>query len=130
MDKIKSTQKEIIRRLIDLIIKGADDKKQALKLLEYYEKTKESEYKELIKGKKVITIKGMVDIFDKNGKRIQTVAVNEKRLINESQMVAFRQGNLQSWVSIRYPGGINRSVTVTGSGKCTIEDYYLYKHTL
>jgi len=126
----KSTQNKIIRMLIDLVIKGTEEKKQALKLIEYYEKTKELEEKKLIKNLRVISIKGMVDVFDKNGRRVQSVAVNEERLINESQMVAFRQGNIQSWVSIRYPGGINKSVTVTGSGRCGVEDFYRLKHTL
>jgi len=94
--------------------------------LETERKRKEEERK-LIQGKKVIRIRGMVDIY-KNGKRCQSISVNKEMIIDESQRVAFT-GDLQGWVNANYPGGISRSLSVTTIKQCTIEDYYRLKNT-
>jgi len=82
----------------------------------------------MIEGKKVITIKGMVDIY-RDGKRIQSISVNKEMIIEEFQRTAFTSGNLQGWVNANFPGGISRSLTVTGIKNCTIEDYNRLKYT-
>jgi hypothetical protein len=88
------------------------------------ERKRKSEEQKLIQGKKVIVLKGMVDIYDTNGKRRTSISVNKEMIIAEQQREAFTHGNLQSWVSANYPGGKARSLSVTGIKKCTIEDYY------
>jgi hypothetical protein len=88
------------------------------------ERKRKAEEEKLIRGKKVITLKGMVDIYDNNGKRRTSIAVNKEMIIDESQRFAFTQGNLQSWICANYPGGKSRSLSVTGIKKCNIEDYY------
>jgi len=81
-----------------------------------------NEERKLIQNKKVIRIRGMVDIY-KNDKRCQSISVNKEMIIDESQRLAFTRGNLQPWVSANYPGGVSRSLSVTSVKSCTIEDY-------
>jgi len=95
---------------------------ESIKRAKIEEQKRKEEERKLIQGKKVIRIRGMVDIL-KNGKRTTSISVNKEMIIDESQRLAFTSGNLQDWVSANYPGGISRSLAVTSIKSCTIEDY-------
>ena len=80
----------------------------------------------LMPEKKIIRIKGCIVIF-KNEKRFQSLYINKKVMVDESQLLEFNQGNFQTWVSENYPGGVAQNFSVISVKPCKIDDYHRVK---
>jgi len=92
-------------------------------------KRKEEEQKK-IKGLSIIRVRCRIEFFGKNGRSSGTRNIDEEMLVDVVRRTAFQRGNIDNWVSARYPGGKAKNISVTGQRPCNIEDYNRLRHTL
>lgn len=106
---------------------GKEDERKERNAQLQTDRKRKTEEQKLIQGLSVIKIMGTVEIYDKKGKKCGSQPLYEEMIVNASQRRAFVRGDLQTWVSNKFPGGKAKNIHVTGQRPCTIEDYYRLK---